>query len=81
MRLIIVILFCVSIMAQTSDKLTQKCQRTEVINETDDWVKYDQQALDRAHYVCKTRYIACLKTFFKMKSLTYRAICRKPDEK
>lgn len=80
MRFVMLMLLCASLNAQASNKLMQRCQRTDVINKTEVWTKYDQWTLDRARHVCKTRYIACLKKFFKMDTLKYRAICRKPGK-
>lgn len=53
------------------------CPAPKIINNTS--TEIDKKVLNRATYVCKTRYSGCLKTLIKTKEKAYRAICKRNE--
>jgi hypothetical protein len=57
--------------------LAISCGNPKIVNDTDKWSKYDQNALEDTKDRCKIHFkdAPCLKIFIKKEENVYRAIC------
>lgn len=56
-------------------RASKACYAPIIINRTSEWNKLDKWTYKRAVNTCIKRYKSCLKTFLKIKTNTYSAIC------